>query len=113
MLEKLLASSLERYRVERGLTKTDFCKVLNLPPSTVYPILLGYGNPNLSTVEYIAGRLGIPPIDLFTNFDPEQAQLNSIFVSLRHVPDKAAISDEWLWSITELMKEMFSLFPVP
>lgn len=113
MLEKRLAFSLEQYRKKNGLTKTDFCKLLNLPPSTVYPILLGYGNPNLSTVEYIAGRLEVSPIELFTNFNPDQAQLESIFTSLRCIPSIATLSDEWLWNMAELMQEMFALFAVP
>ena len=65
------------------MSREELCNILKMPSSTVYPILQGQGNPQINTVEKIAQRLQVRAIDLFTDFHPEEVQVEALSAMLK------------------------------
>lgn len=63
-LQRTLGRNLRSYREVRGLSQEAFAGVLGLHRTYMGGIERGERNLTLKSVERLAGRLGIPPLDL-------------------------------------------------
>lgn len=107
MLQENLASALNKILQERNMSRVELCNILNMPSSTVYPILQGQGNPQISTVEKIARRLHVRAIDLVTDFHSEEAQEEALSAMLKMTVD---LPEEQQHSVAVILKKFLELF---
>ena len=77
-IQQNMANVMRVMKQTRGVSLAEFSSELEISRSTLQEYLSGTGNPNLSTVEHLAKKLGIDPITLLTGvftFDELQALL--------------------------------------
>ena len=63
-LQRVVGRNLRAYRTERGLSQEAFAAVLNVHRTYMGGLERGERNLTLRSVERIAERLGVPPLDL-------------------------------------------------
>ena len=61
---KKLAKNMKKIREEKGMSQGDICRALDLDRGFISSIENGKRNPTLSTIEKIAGALGVDVGDL-------------------------------------------------
>lgn len=65
-LQQNMANVIRAMKETRGMSLAEFSSELEISRSALQEYLSGTGNPNLSTVEHLAQKLGIDPITLLT-----------------------------------------------
>ena len=71
-LRQNLASALNTIKIAQGLTLTEFADELEISRSHLQVYLKGDGNPTVNTIEHLAKRLNVSPIDLIAPTTPEE-----------------------------------------
>ena len=108
-MQRKMADVLRILKAERGKSMAEFSKELEVSRSTLQEYLSGNGNPNISTVEHMAEKLGVnASLLLFGDFSEDQL---SILLKLLDIlsflsdltPDKRS-------RFAELLLEMISLW---
>lgn len=108
-LNKNFAAILNIIKSERQKSMTEFSEELEISRSALQEYLSGVGNPNLTTIEHIAQKLGISPYFwLLGDFSGEQLsaflKMMDIFSLLSDLPP------EKRKRFAELLFEMISLW---
>lgn len=75
VLQENLSKALQQIRDDRSWSIQRFADELYISKSNLQNLLSGRGNPRLGTVEHIADRLQINPVDLLTNLVLNQKYL--------------------------------------
>jgi transcriptional regulator with XRE-family HTH domain len=68
-LQRVVGRNLRAYRVERGLSQEAFAEVLEVHRTYMGGVERGERNLTLKSVERIAGRIGVDPLELLTRSD--------------------------------------------
>jgi len=63
-LQRIFGRNLRRYRQDRGLSQEDFADTLGVHRTYMGGVERGERNLTLRSVERLAARIGIPPLDL-------------------------------------------------
>lgn len=77
-LQQNMANVIRAMKETRGMSLAEVSSELEISRSALQEYLSGTGNPNLSTIEHLAKKLGVAPITLLTGvftFDELQAML--------------------------------------
>ncbi len=108
-LNKNLAVALNIIKSEHKKSMAEFSEELEISRSALQEYLSGLGNPNLTTIEHIAQKLGINPCFLLlADFKEEQL---SVFLKMMDI--LSLLSDlplEKRKRIAELLLEIISLW---
>ncbi|WP_245554917.1 helix-turn-helix domain-containing protein [Nesterenkonia alba] len=67
-----MGANLRRYRLERGLSQEAFAEVLDVHRTYMGGVERGERNLTLQSVESIAERLGLDPLELLTPGSPHE-----------------------------------------
>ncbi len=73
VLQENLSKALQQIRTDKSWSIQRFADELYISKSNLQNLLSARGNPRLGTVEHIAERLQINPVDLLTNLVLNQA----------------------------------------
>lgn len=106
MLAQSLMSALMKLKTERGLSETELARDLKLPVSMVKRILQGEVNLPINTVEYMAERLQVSPLDLITGFQTERVQLASLCFLLQL---KFDLPEDRQWKAARSMQKLLAV----
>jgi len=63
-LQRIFGRNLRRYRQDRGLSQEDFADTLGVHRTYMGGVERGERNLTLRSVERLAARIGMPPLDL-------------------------------------------------
>lgn len=91
---KTLGKNLNRVRLDRGLSITEFSEELGIARSSLQSILNGTGNPRSDTIEHIAGRLCTDYRALLSLHEDDPSFM-PIYLSQRQKEELAEVL-EWL-----------------
>jgi transcriptional regulator with XRE-family HTH domain len=92
---------IRQLRTERGLSQAKLAVVAGMDPATLNRLEQGKGNPNLKTLERVAGALGVEVVDLFPKVSApyEPTLLNNLEAERRSsVLAEALISSAERWA---------------
>lgn len=70
-LRKTVRTNLRRLRREQGLTQKELSEACGFSRSYVNKIESGERSPSLQTLEHLAAQLGVDPVQLFRQPQPE------------------------------------------
>lgn len=69
-IQQNMAAVIRVVKDARGESLAEFSAELEISRSSLQDYLSGHGNPNISTVEHLADKLGVDPIFLLTGILP-------------------------------------------
>ena len=108
-LNKNFATILNIIKSERQKSITEFSEELEISRSALQEYLSGAGNPNLTTIEHIAQKLGISPCFLLLG-DFSEEQLSAFLKILDFLSLVSDLAPEKRKRFAKLLFEMISLW---
>lgn len=69
-IQQNMATVIRVVKEARGESLAEFSAKLEISRSSLQEYLSGHGNPNISTIEHLAEKLGVDPIFLLTGTRP-------------------------------------------
>lgn len=80
-IQRNMAAVMRAYKEQQGLSLAEFSAALEISRSALQEYLAGTGNPNLSTIEHMAEKMGISPLLLVAgDYSSEPLQAMRIFL---------------------------------
>ena len=108
-ISKIMASVIRAFKDESGKTLSEFSEELEISRSTLQEYLSGHGNPNLSTLEHLAKKLGTDVTFLITgSFHDSQFRVLLKLMDILHL--LSGLSPCRRKKFAELMLELISLW---
>ena len=108
-LKRNMATVIRALKEESGKSTADFSVELEVSRSTLQKYLSGQGNPNLSTVEHLAEKLGIDASFLISSNSSED-QLDILLKLLETLKLLSGLSIGKRQKFAQLLLEMVSLW---
>ena len=108
-LNKNLSTILNIIKSERQKSMTEFSEELEISRSALQEYLSGAGNPNLTTIEHIAQKLGISPCFLLLG-DFKEEQLSAFLKMMDILTLLSDLPTEKRKRFAELLLEIISLW---
>ena len=90
-----MATVIRVVKEARGESLAEFSAELEISRSSLQEYLSGHGNPNISTVEHLADKLGVDPIFLLTG----TLSFFSVLLPFRVCSTHSTIRPIGLWSL--------------
>ena len=108
-ISKIMASVIRAFKDESGKTLSEFSEELEISRSTLQEYLSEHGNPNLSTLEHLAKKLGTDVTFLITgSFHDSQFRVLLKLMDILHL--LSGLSPCRWKKFAELMLELISLW---
>ena len=93
-LRENLARFLRAYMEKNKISASKLQTMLDISHNSMYDYINATGNPTFSTVEYIAEKLDVTPVDITLGvYDPDGQKLSELLLTA-------------VWSVSELPQEV-------